>query len=92
MPGFNEGYKEPVTPSSSFGVPRIDLSMLNQKVTVARDEIGKYLGVDSLEYLTNEEMLDAVSEAGPENFCHACFSGSYPTPVDLNFKKEIYEV
>ena len=56
------------------------------------DEIGKYLGVDSLEYLTNEEMLDAVSEAGPENFCHACFSGSYPTPVDLNFKKEIYEV
>ena len=56
------------------------------------DEIGKYLGVDSLEYLTNEEMLDAVSEAGPENFCHACFSGNYPTQVDLNFKKEIYEV
>ncbi len=56
------------------------------------EEIGKYLGVDSLEYLTNEEMLDAVSEAGADNFCHACFSGSYPTPVDLNFKKEIYEV
>jgi len=55
-------------------------------------EIGKYLGVDSLEYLTTEEMLEAVSEAGTDNFCHACFSGKYPTPVDLSFKKEIYEV
>jgi len=55
-------------------------------------EIGKYLGVDSLEYLTIDEMLGAVSEAGNDNFCHACFSGKYPTPVDLNFKKEIYEV
>ena len=55
-------------------------------------EIAKYLGVDSLEYLTNEEMLEAVSEAGSDNFCTACFSGEYPTPVDINFKKEIYEV
>jgi amidophosphoribosyltransferase len=55
-------------------------------------EIEKYLGVDSLEYLTNDEMLEAVSEAGTENFCTACFSGNYPTPIDLNFKKEIYEL
>ena len=56
------------------------------------DEIGKYLGVDSLRYLTIDEMLEAVSEAGEENFCHACFSGNYPTEVDLSFKKEIYEI
>ena len=56
------------------------------------DNIGKYLGVDSLKYLTIEEMLEAVSEAGEENFCHACFSGKYPTDVDLSFKKEIYEI
>jgi len=55
-------------------------------------EMGKYLGVDSLEYLTIDEMLEAVSEAGKDNFCHACFSGKYPTNVDLNFKKEIYEI
>ena len=51
-----------------------------------------FLGVDSLEYLTTEEMLEAVSEAGKDNFCHACFSGKYPTEVDLTFKKEIYEI
>lgn len=55
-------------------------------------EIGNYLGVDSLEYLTIDEMLEAVFEAGKDNFCHACFSGKYPTKVDLNFKKEIYEI
>lgn len=55
-------------------------------------EMGRYLGVDTLEYLTIDEMLEAVAEAGTDNFCHACFSGKYPTEVDLNFKKEIYEI
>jgi amidophosphoribosyltransferase len=54
--------------------------------------IEKHLNVNSLEYLTKEEMLEAVSEAGLFNFCTACFTGDYPTPVDVNFKKEIYEL
>ncbi len=54
--------------------------------------IAKYLGVDSLEYLTINEMLEAVSEAGESNFCTACFSGDYPTEIDATFKKEIYEL
>jgi amidophosphoribosyltransferase len=54
--------------------------------------IEKYLGVDSLEYLTIDEMLEAISEANPANFCTACFSGKYPTEVDVSFKKEIYEL
>ncbi len=54
--------------------------------------IEKYLGVDSLEYLTIDEMLEAVSEAGINNFCTACFSGNYPTEVDVAFKKEMYEL
>lgn len=56
------------------------------------EAIRNYLEVDSLEYLTIDEMLEAVSEAGENNFCAACFSGDYPTKVDQNFKKEIYEV
>lgn len=54
-------------------------------------EMAKYLEADSLEYLTIDEMLEAVSEADSTKFCTACFSGEYPTEVDLNFKKEIYE-
>lgn len=56
------------------------------------EAIKNYLEVDSLEYLTIAEMLEAVSEAGEDNFCTACFSGKYPTDVDVNFKKEMYEV
>jgi amidophosphoribosyltransferase len=55
-------------------------------------EIEQYLEVDSLKYLTIEEMLEAVKEADPDNFCTACFSGKYPTTVNTNFKKEIYEI
>ncbi|MEP7174934.1 MAG: amidophosphoribosyltransferase [Gemmatimonadales bacterium] len=43
------------------------------------DEIREFLGVDSLGYLSLDGMLRA---AGPNNaYCHACFSGAYPTPV-----------
>ena len=55
-------------------------------------EIEKRLLVNSLEYLSIDEMLEAVSEAGTENFCTACFSGNYPTLVDSSYKKEMYEV
>jgi amidophosphoribosyltransferase len=56
------------------------------------DLIKNYLEVDSLEYLTIDEMLNAVSEVGKQNLCTACFSGIYPTNIDSQFKKEIYEV
>jgi len=43
------------------------------------EEIRQFLGVDSLGYLSLDGMLRA---AGSQGFCHACFSGQYPTPVD----------
>lgn len=45
-------------------------------------EIATYLGVDSLEYLTLEQMVAATGSAG--DWCHACFSGDYPTPVPMD--------
>jgi amidophosphoribosyltransferase len=43
------------------------------------EEIREYLGVDSLGYLSLEGMIGAVEEFGP--YCHACFTGNYPTPL-----------
>ncbi|MBN1575099.1 MAG: amidophosphoribosyltransferase [Chitinispirillaceae bacterium] len=43
----------------------------------SRDEIRKYLDVDSLGYLSVEGMLSVMPVPG-ENFCTACFSGEYP--------------
>jgi amidophosphoribosyltransferase len=43
------------------------------------EEIREFLGVDSLGYLSLDGMLKAAgSHTG---FCHACFSGQYPTPI-----------
>ncbi|MDP1859086.1 MAG: amidophosphoribosyltransferase, partial [Gemmatimonadaceae bacterium] len=41
-------------------------------------EIATMIGVDSLGYLSRDGMLNAVP-GGPHGFCHACFSGEYPT-------------
>ena len=49
------------------------------------EEICKFLGCDSLGYLSIEGLLSSVSI--PDNFCSACFSGEYPMPVDKNQRK-----
>jgi amidophosphoribosyltransferase len=53
------------------------------------DELTKYLGLDSLHYLSVEGMLEASGVENPElNFCKACFDGEYPVPFDPNFTKQ----
>ncbi|MGH7630551.1 MAG: amidophosphoribosyltransferase [Gemmatimonadales bacterium] len=51
--------------------------------THSREEIRRFLGVDSLGYLSLDGMLKAAGST--TGFCHACFSGQYPTgvPEDL---------
>jgi amidophosphoribosyltransferase len=44
------------------------------------EEIKEYLHVDSLGYLSLEGMVHA-SAGDPDRFCHACFSGRYPTEI-----------
>ena len=43
------------------------------------EEIREFLGVDSLGYLSLDGMLRAAGESN--EYCHACFSGQYPTPI-----------
>lgn len=45
------------------------------------DEIRRYLGADSLGYLSLEGMLKATG-ADPAGFCHACFTGSYRVGIE----------
>jgi amidophosphoribosyltransferase len=44
------------------------------------EEIRRHLGVETLGYLSLEGMLRAAG-GDPSGFCHACFSGQYPTPI-----------
>jgi amidophosphoribosyltransferase len=72
----------PVTGPCYYGIntpSREELIAANLTV----DEIAAAIGVDSLGYITLEGMLESVP-TGPDGFCHACFSGDYPTapPTD----------
>ena len=68
----------PVTGPCYYGIDtpsREELIAANNNL----EEIRASLGVDSLGYLSLTGMLESVP-TGPEGFCHACFSGDYPTP------------
>lgn len=68
----------PVTGPCYYGIDtpsREELIAANNTL----DEIRASLGVDSLGYLSLNGMLESVP-SGPQGFCHACFSGDYPTP------------
>ncbi|HVX38148.1 MAG TPA: amidophosphoribosyltransferase [Gemmatimonadaceae bacterium] len=68
----------PVTGPCYYGIDtpsREELIAANYTIP----EIATQLGVDSLGYISLEGMLESVP-SGPHGFCHACFSGDYPTP------------
>lgn len=55
------------------------------------DEIKKYLGVDSLAYLSVDGLYRAVGSVKGK-FCDACFSGKYPVGTPKQFEKKQTEL
>ena len=52
------------------------------------EEIAEIIGVDSLGYLPIEALCTL---AGKGNYCHACFTGSYPTAIPSDTRKDRFE-
>ena len=48
--------------------------------------IRRHIDADSLGYLNLDSLIGAIG-APRESFCHACFTGEYPMPVQLGFDK-----
>ena len=75
----------PVTGPCYYGIDtptREELIAANMSI----DEITQHVGADTLGYLTLDGMLESVP-GGPSGFCHACFSGDYPTPPPADPEK-----
>ena len=51
-------------------------------------EICKFIGADSLGYLELEDLAEMI---GSKEFCHACFSGEYPTGIPTHTEKDRFE-
>ncbi|MBT3169536.1 MAG: amidophosphoribosyltransferase [Candidatus Cloacimonetes bacterium] len=65
----------PVRFSCFYG---IDTPTRNELIANEKDiaEIKKYIGADSLKYISKEKLSQTVFN--PQNFCYACFDGKYP--------------
>jgi amidophosphoribosyltransferase len=48
------------------------------------EEIRQYLDADSLGYLSIEGLLESVSDPGGTKYCMACYTGDYPTRIDIH--------
>ena len=54
------------------------------------EEIRKYIGADTLAYLSHDGLLRAVDHPG--DFCTGCFTGKYPVPVTEEHNKHELEL
>jgi amidophosphoribosyltransferase len=48
------------------------------------EDIRRYLDADSLGYLSIEGLLEAVGDPGGAKYCTACYTGDYPTRIDIH--------
>ena len=60
----------------------------NQKTV---EEIREYIGADSLEYLSLENVHKIVKASNVNGFCEGCFTGKYPIEVPKEIKKDRFE-
>jgi amidophosphoribosyltransferase len=68
----------PIISPCYYGIdtPRASELIANQKTV---EEVARFLGVDTLHYLSQDSMLKAAGS--PTGWCTACFSRRYPTPI-----------
>lgn len=73
-----------------FGIDTPDRNeLLGAQLSVP--EIADYLAVDSLAYLSLENLVQAIDRADA-GFCNACLTGEYPIEIPVDFTKEVLEV
>lgn len=79
----------PVTDPCYFGIDTPDKKLLIAS-RMAVKKIEKFIGSDSLAYLSLEGLIKA-SRIKFNRLCTSCFDGKYPIPVEGGFRKNVFE-
>ena len=58
---------------------------------LTNEEIAKEVGADSVGYLDINHLNMLIGSNGNEGYCHACFSGEYPTKEPTALEKNKFE-
>jgi amidophosphoribosyltransferase len=73
----------------------VDIGSTKQLLAAGRSvtEIRELIGADSLAYLSIPGLMRAIGHGTADEFCRACFDGSYPVPVpqQLEMDKMAFE-
>jgi amidophosphoribosyltransferase len=48
------------------------------------EQIRQFIGADTLGYLSLTGLINSASKSAGSGFCHACFSGDYPTALETS--------
>lgn len=77
----------PVTDSCYYG---IDTSERKELIAArcTEQEICRFIGADSLHYISLDGMKRAINKIAPDSLCCACFSAEYPDKADVVIKEE----
>ncbi len=77
----------PVTDSCYYG---IDTSERKELIAArcTHEEICRFIGADSLHYISMEGMKQAIKAINPDGLCVACFNADYPDHADVAAKNE----
>jgi amidophosphoribosyltransferase len=61
----------------------VDIGSTKELIAFGRtaDEVRERIGADSLHYLSIPGLMRAIGRGTSQEFCRACFDGSYPVPV-----------
>jgi amidophosphoribosyltransferase len=61
----------------------VDIGSSKELIAAKRsvEEVREFIGADSLAYLSIDGLMRAVGRGTIDQFCRACFDGSYPVPV-----------
>jgi amidophosphoribosyltransferase len=61
----------------------VDIGSTKELIAAGRtvDQVREHIGADSLAYLSIPGLMRAIGRGTSEQFCRACFDGSYPVPV-----------
>jgi len=61
----------------------VDIGSTKELIASGRsvDEVRQQIGADSLHYLSIPGLIRAIGRGTAQQFCRACFDGSYPVPV-----------
>jgi amidophosphoribosyltransferase len=72
----------------------IDFSTKGELIAASHsvEEIGRYIGVDSLNYLSLEGLLEGATASPTDHpYCLACFNGDYPVAFEETVSKHCFE-